>query len=328
MKTLSLFLCLCVVQAIGSPQESAQADSLKVIAEITAFQEKLNKDFKDREQSPLDPQDFNNFKGHDFFPVDLRYRVNAKLEVTDGTPFFAMQTTTLRRSMERVYGYVTFTLAEKEFRLPVYQSKDLMATEEYVDYLFFPFSDETNGKLTYGGGRYIDLRIPKQGNNLVIDFNMAYNPYCAYSGRYSCPIVPAENQMDIEVRAGVKYDPQMKLNLPDHLPGDSILTKPEVAPEYPGGNEALVKFIRNNTTYPRAAVKKKIHGVVYVQFVVGRDGSITDIRTLRGISKECDMEAERVVAMMPKWKPGQEKGENVPVRFVLPISFKGRPDWK
>lgn len=80
-------------------------------------------------------------------------------------------------------------------------------------------------------------------------------------------------------------------------------------------------------TYPRAAVKQRIEGVVYVQFIVEADGSITGIRTLRGISKECDIEAERVIAMMPRWKPGQVNGENVAVRFVMPISFKGRPGW-
>lgn len=81
-----------------------------------------------------------------------------------------MKTTTSRFSTERVYGYVTFILVGKEFELPVYQSKDLIITEEYADYLFFPFTDQTNGKQTYAGGRYIDLRIPKEGDNLIVDF--------------------------------------------------------------------------------------------------------------------------------------------------------------
>jgi TonB family protein len=205
-----------------------------------------------------------------------------------------------------------------------------MQTKEHADHLFFPFTDETNGKETYGGGRYLDLRIPKSGDDIVIDFNMAYNPYCAYSSRYSCPIVPADNQMNIEVPAGVKYQKKeksktMDLQLPEDL---NVLTKPEVMPEYDGGYEALVQFIRHNMTYPKAAVKKKIQGVVYVAFVVGSDGSISDVRTIKGISAECDQEAERVVLMMPKWKPGQVDGKNVAVRFVLPISFKGRPGWK
>ena len=77
---------------------------------------------------------------------------------------------------------------------------------EYKDYLFLPFTDLTNGTVTYGGGRYIGLRIPKSGNKIIIDFNQAYNPFCAYSGNYSCPIVPEENNLDVQVKAGVKYD--------------------------------------------------------------------------------------------------------------------------
>ena len=316
-------LCLCTLQAPG------QTDSPEAVEEITAFQTKLNEEFKDSETSPLGLLELNRFQGHDFFPVDLSYRVNAKLNVTKGTSFFEMKTTTSRMSTERVYGYIEFNLQGKAFRLPVYQSKDLMQNEAYADYLFFPFTDETNGIETYGGGRYIDLRIPKEGDNLVIDFNMAYNPYCAYSSRYSCPLVPAENQMDIRVPVGVKFHKEEKSQTSDLTQTDSeVFTKVQVHPEYPGGLGALAKFINKNMTYPRAAVKKKIHGTVYVQFIVERDGSISSVNTIRGISKECDMEAERVVRLMPKWKPGQEGGKNVAVRYVLPINFKGRPGWK
>ncbi len=201
---------LILILLVSTSTAFAQTDSTQAIAEVEAFQKTLDEEYKNRDESPLEPSDFAKFEHHDFFPVDLHYRVNAKLVVSPGTPFFGMKTTTSRMATERVYGHVEFTLQGKQFRLPVYQSKDLMKTTEYADHLFFPFSDETNGKTTYGGGRYIDLRIPKEGDEIVIDFNMAYNPYCAYSSRYSCPIVPAENQMDIEVRAGVKYSGDKK----------------------------------------------------------------------------------------------------------------------
>jgi uncharacterized protein len=321
-KIQTLLLCLCALHA------SAQTDSLTAIEEIRAFRENLNEEYKERQKSPLDADAFAKFQGHDFFPIDLHYRVDAKLAIAEGTPFFGMKTTTSRFSTERIYGYVTFALDGNEFRLPVYQSKDLMETQEYADYLFFPFTDETNGKQTYGGGRYIDLRIPKEGDNLVIDFNMAYNPYCAYSSRFSCPLVPGENQMDIAVPAGVRYHEKEKRETPDLKPEDTdIFTKVEVMPEFPGGFEALMQFVRKHLAYPKAAVRNRIEGVVYVAFIVAPDGSIADITTLKGISKECDEEAERVVSLMPKWKAGQLKGENVPVRFVLPIKFKGRPGW-
>jgi uncharacterized protein (DUF1684 family) len=85
----------------------------------------------------------------------------------------------------------------------VYQNAELVRKNTYVNYLFLPFSDLTSGNETYIGGRYIDLRIP-YGDTIAIDFNQAYNPYCAYNRKYSCPIVPLENDLPIAIRAGVK----------------------------------------------------------------------------------------------------------------------------
>ena len=69
--------------------------------------------------------------------------------------------------------------------------------------MFLPFLDATNGVETYGGGRYLDMKVPKS-NEVIIDFNKAYNPYCVYNHEYSCPIVPLENELDVEINAGVK----------------------------------------------------------------------------------------------------------------------------
>jgi TonB family protein len=316
MKKISIVLLL-----VASLQASGQTDSVKAVQEIVAFQTKLNEEYRSREESPLKGEDFDTFQGHDFFPIDLAYRVQATLEVTPNTPFFGMKTTTSRLSQERVYGHVTFTLEGTEFRLPVYQSKDLMQTPEYSDYLFFNFTDQTNGYDTYLGGRYIDLRIPKAGAPLIIDFNMAYNPYCAYSPGYSCPIVPAENHIDIGVEAGVKYHPKPVVN------EKPIYTVVDVPAEYPGGYPAMSKFLGKNMTYPKEAMKAKVTGTVYISFVVKVDGSIAEVTSVKGISPECDREAIRVVQLMPKWKPAQVKGQDVASRFVLPINFRGMESW-
>jgi uncharacterized protein (DUF1684 family) len=200
MKKIALFvLSSCCLNA------TAQTDSLRAMEEILSFQKTLNAEYGSKEESPLEPKDFKRFRGHSFFPINLAYRVQGALTVTAGTPFLPMKTTTTRLGSDRVYGYVEFALAGKTFKIPVYQSQELIKKEEYADYLFFPFTDLTNGKQTYMGGRYIDLRIPKEGQELVIDFNQAYNPYCAYSHKYSCPLVPAENQLNVEVPAGVMY---------------------------------------------------------------------------------------------------------------------------
>jgi uncharacterized protein (DUF1684 family) len=98
---------------------------------------------------------------------------------------------------------VSFTLLGASHALELYQGEDMMTKAGFEDYLFLPFLDETNGIETYGGGRYIDARIPK-GDTLIIDFNTAYNPYCAYNSNYSCPVVPRANYLKVKIKAGVK----------------------------------------------------------------------------------------------------------------------------
>lgn len=101
-----------------------------------------------------------------------------------------------------------------------------------------------------------------------------------------------------------------------------FLRKVEVMPEFPGGDDALDEFIRNNVKYPDEGIANKIEGTVYVTFIVETDGTITQIEALKGIGKAFEKEAERVVKKMPKWNPGQNEGENVRVLFNLPIEFK------
>jgi protein TonB len=96
----------------------------------------------------------------------------------------------------------------------------------------------------------------------------------------------------------------------------------EVMPSYPGGNDALMKYLSTNLKYPENAKSSKIQGKVFVSFVVNSDGKVSNVKVLRGISGGCDEEAVRVVQAMPNWIPGKQKGNNVPVQFNLPIQFK------
>jgi uncharacterized protein len=114
-----------------------------------------------------------------------------------------MKTSTERLPEYKKYGELYFELDGKKLKLNVYQNIDLIKKKGYEDYLFLPFSDVTNGKESYIGGRYIDMRI-LNNKTWTIDFNKAYNPYCAYNYKYSCPIVPLENDLDVEINAGVK----------------------------------------------------------------------------------------------------------------------------
>ena len=148
---------------------------------------------------------FKKFKSHPFFPIDLNYRVKAKLVKTEDAVPFEIPTSSGRTKKFREFGKAYFTLNGAEQVLTVYQSLALLDDPEYQDYLFLPFKDETNGKDTYGGGRYLDLRIP-QNDELIIDFNKAYHPLCAYNATdYSCPIVPQNNWLQLPIEAGVKY---------------------------------------------------------------------------------------------------------------------------
>ena len=182
---------------------SAMAFAQKDLASAEKFQSELNKSYADSLKSPLMKDDLKQFKGLDFYPIDEKYIVEAIFIRTKKEKSFKMKTTTSRTPIYKKYGELHFSIDGKELKLNVYQNVDLKKKPGYDDYLFLPFSDLTCGKDSYIGGRYIDMRIPKSGK-VTIDFNQAYNPYCAYNYEYSCPIVPLENDLDIEINAGVK----------------------------------------------------------------------------------------------------------------------------
>jgi hypothetical protein len=182
---------------------SAFAFAQKDLALAEKFQSELNKSYADSLKSPLTKEDLKQFKGLDFYPIDQKYIVEAIFIRTKREKSFKMKTTTSRTPIYKKYGELHFSIDGKELKLNVYQNLDLKKKPGYEDYLFLPFSDLTCGKESYIGGRYIDMRIPKSGK-VTIDFNQAYNPYCAYNYKYSCPIVPLENDLDIEINAGVK----------------------------------------------------------------------------------------------------------------------------
>ncbi|PTL99455.1 MAG: hypothetical protein DA407_16755 [Bacteroidetes bacterium] len=191
---ISLFLVLTVLNCAQGKQP---------IYGETDWQREMNADFKDATKSPLKDKDRKDFKSLDFFKFDSVYVVKTRLIRTPDEQPFKMKTTTDRLPNYVKYGIVEFELKEKTHQLNIYQNIDLLSKPGYEDYLFLPFLDNTNAETSYGGGRYVEGRIP-EGNTLIIDFNTAYNPYCAYNEKYSCPIVPRENYVDENIEAGVK----------------------------------------------------------------------------------------------------------------------------
>ncbi|MCJ7468090.1 MAG: DUF1684 domain-containing protein [Maribacter sp.] len=175
----------------------------EAILEILEFQRAMNSEFKNPETSPLPDKYRKDFEILDFFPPDTNYIIHANLIRTPEALPFMMPTTTDRKSEEVVYGVASFYLNGMAHQLEVYQNKELMLQEKYKEYLFLPFTDQTNGKETYAGGRYLDLSIPK-GDTIILNFNRAYNPYCAYNKKFSCPLVPSSNRLETKILAGVK----------------------------------------------------------------------------------------------------------------------------
>lgn len=181
---------------------SGQADS-SWLSEIKAYHDEMNRELADSSESPLPSKDLADFQGVEFYDPDPRFRVEALLILTPESKPFEMTTTTKRKPVYRRYAMAVYKLDTLTDTLDIYQNLNLMKREEYKDYLFLPFNDLTNGFETYGGGRYLDFRIP-ESDTLVIDFNKAYNPYCAYHYKYSCPVPPRKNFINYEVTAGVK----------------------------------------------------------------------------------------------------------------------------
>lgn len=212
MKICKAFFVFIFILSISCKQEKKYHDVPKKeevpvktdkIAAILTFQSELNSEFKDPEESPLPDRYRKDFEGLDFFSPDTNYIVKANFVRTPEALPFLMPTTTDRKSTEVVYGVAKFELKGKKYELEVYQNPELIQKEGFEDYLFLPFTDNTNGVQTYTGGRYLDLRIP-DGDTIVLDFNRAYNPYCAYNKKYSCPLVPSINNLNTQVLAGVK----------------------------------------------------------------------------------------------------------------------------
>jgi uncharacterized protein (DUF1684 family) len=141
-----------------------------------------------------------------FYPINENYRVVAKFEKVKNGSWFSMETSGTAKQVFRVYGIIRFTIHDTTLKLNIYQSQRLMAVAEYRDHLFLPFTDLTSGEETYAAGRYIDLNFDDiLDNKVIIDFNKAYNPYCAYvSGKYNCPIPPRENNLSVAIPAGEK----------------------------------------------------------------------------------------------------------------------------
>lgn len=171
------------------------------VDDILKFQNDLNKHYSDSINSPLTLEDFNEFSGLEFFPPDENYRIVAKFIKKLSPVTVTLNTTTDRAPRYILYAEAVFSIDEKTVHLNIYKSE--MHKDGEDEYAFIPFTDLSNGITTYTGGRYVEVDINDK-DFMVIDFNKAYNPYCAYNHKFSCVVPPADNFIDAEINAGVK----------------------------------------------------------------------------------------------------------------------------
>ncbi|RYF66788.1 MAG: DUF1684 domain-containing protein [Cytophagaceae bacterium] len=193
MRVYFLLFTLLSLQAVAQTSFDQQ---------IADHREHYKAEFLSTKNSPLQSQEAVSLLR--FYPADSAYRVTATVQLTPGSVPVDLPTSMANRTAtEAPYATLSFTINGKPCQLTVYRSLSLANNPLYRDYLFLPFTDATSGKETYGGGRYLDLRTGQiQNGKLVLDFNKAYNPYCAYKSGYACPIPPAANRLAVAIKAG------------------------------------------------------------------------------------------------------------------------------
>ena len=165
------------------------------MSELDAFRAEKDEFFEQHPQSPLTPEQRRDFHGLQYFPENDALRLEVKVEPFQDQLPMMMQTSTGGVQEYTRFGRFHFQVDGKETELTIYQGGD--------GYYFLPFVDSLAGNETYPAGRYLEPE-PLPGNRFLVDFNIAYNPYCAYNEMWSCPITPAENRLKVPIRAGEK----------------------------------------------------------------------------------------------------------------------------
>ncbi len=165
---------------------------------LQGFRAEKDDFFAHDHRAPLTHEQQHGFKGLDYFDENPLLVIRAKIDRAVQPGEVRMATTKGEEQVYRRFGVVHFTVDDVAAQVTLYASA---ASHE----LFLPFRDATSGKETYGAGRYLDLHA--QGDEVVIDFNYAYNPNCAYNPDWSCPLPPAENWLKVPIRAGEKVFP-------------------------------------------------------------------------------------------------------------------------
>ncbi len=189
---------LLLITLVGCQSISYKRYSEEILLHRTSYQN----EFLHTDRSPLEKEDLQFL---DFYPPDRKFCVKAGVTMIEQRDTLLFKTSSGKFKKYLPFALLTFYIDTTRFQLVAYTSPDLMNNEQYADYLFVPFSDETNDDETYGGGRYLDLNKNEiSKNHILVDFNKAYNPWCAFSYGYNCPIPPNSNDLPVKIEAGEK----------------------------------------------------------------------------------------------------------------------------
>jgi uncharacterized protein (DUF1684 family) len=188
------------ISSIARPVRMDPYMGKKIEAEILEARKQKDEALRSSSDSPLPPQLRLAFHGLEYYPIDWRFRLEGPVNKYPNPSNVQIVETDGKKRDALLYGYIQFPVGELQVRLQVYKLADQQ------NMLFIPFVDANGGKETYPAGRYLDL-VEKDNGVYLIDFNMAYNPYCAYGGDYVCPVTPRENRIPVAIPAGEKILP-------------------------------------------------------------------------------------------------------------------------
>ncbi len=195
---LTLFIIAALALVIYSLNSGLSPEEYKT--QLTKEREEKDLFMRNSQESPFAKKE-ENFKGLNYFEPDLTYKVNAKLIDIPSKKMVLLGTSSGQDERYLEYAFAEFELNGQKNKLLIFELVTLGANKGT---LFLAFADNTSANETYGAGRYLDIKKVPGANSLVLDFNKAYNPYCAYNDNFSCPFPPKENFLNISIYAGEK----------------------------------------------------------------------------------------------------------------------------
>lgn len=208
---LAFIAAATLVSSCGNNRETSKestanntASASNTITDAAKYQKDLAEFYKNPSSTPLSAEDKKAFKGITFFPINNKFVVEANFVANDTGKVIPFATSANKVKSYRELGVAHFEIDGKAQTITLYEPAQMIQGAE--DLVFIPFRDATSGLTSYGAGRYLELTkndLKKQP--IILDFNRAYNPYCAYSADYNCPIPPQNNTLSVKIEAGVSY---------------------------------------------------------------------------------------------------------------------------